>query len=210
VLDAKDADGALAADDRHPREAVEQFFARFGTIGKVGVRSGFVEVQRLDLVGDHADQPFAKAEARDMHRLLLQPARRIKLERAFAQQIDRADLAVEAFADNADDLVQLALRIGARCHDLVQPGQDGARRLGGRRGRWRGVGHRNPANRRMRCAPIPRARLSTLFLCGRGPGQLLPDGTVTEAVGPTAEVGAGVFMIAGFGAYFASHATAST
>jgi hypothetical protein len=32
--------------------------------------------------------PFAKAETRDVHRLLFQAARRIKFERAFAQQID--------------------------------------------------------------------------------------------------------------------------
>src|SRR3546814_6084476 len=99
VLDTEHADGALAADDRHPRETVEQFLARFGAIGKIGVRGGFVEVERLDLIGDHADQPFAEAETGDVHRLLLQPARRIKFERAVAQQIDRADLAIEAFAD---------------------------------------------------------------------------------------------------------------
>ena len=73
---------------QHAGKAVEQFLAGFGAIGKVGVRCGFVEVQRLDLVGDHPDQPLAKAQAGDVHRFLLQPARCIKFERAVAQQID--------------------------------------------------------------------------------------------------------------------------
>ena len=220
MLDAQYADGALAADDRHAGKAVEQFLAGFGAVGKVGVRRGFIEVERFDLIGDRADQPFAEAETGDVYRLLLQPARRIKFERAVAQQIDRADLAIEAFADDADDLVEFALRIGARCHDLVQPGQYGARRLGGRRGRGRGVGHRNPANRRMRGAPIPRARLSILFLCGAKYRHLLSAGVAGAAasppgvlpvvmVGPTGVVGAGVVMIAGGGAYFASQAITS-
>ena len=126
VLDAEHPDGTFAADDRDAGKAVEQLFAGFGAIGEVGVRRRLVEVQRFDLVGDHADQPLAKPEAGHVHRLLLQPAGRVKFERAVAQQIDRAHLAVEAFADDADDAVQLSLRVGARRHDLVQPGQDGA------------------------------------------------------------------------------------
>src|SRR3546814_5039635 len=75
VLDTEHADGALAADDRHPRETVEQFLARFGAIGKIGVRGGFVEVERLDLIGDHADQPFA--ERSEEHTSELQSLMRI-------------------------------------------------------------------------------------------------------------------------------------
>src|SRR3546814_12716416 len=101
------------------------------------MRRRFVEVQRFDLVGDHADQSFAETKTGDVHRLLLQPARRIKFERAVAQQIDRADLAIEAFADDPDDLIELALRVDARCHDLVQPGQYGARRLAIGSASWR-------------------------------------------------------------------------
>ncbi len=220
MLDAQHADGALAADDRHAGKAVEQLLARFGAIGKVGVRRRFVEVQRLDLVGDRADQPFAEAEPGDVHRLLLQPARRIKFERAVAQQIDRTDLAIEAFADDADDLIELALGIDARRHDLVQPGQYGARGLGGRRGRGRGVGHRNPANRRMRRAPIPRARLSALFLNAPQFPQGFPVGLAGAVVGATGVVpvviagpigvaGIGVVITAGGGAYFASQAITS-
>ncbi|SBV31719.1 protein of unknown function [uncultured Sphingopyxis sp.] len=220
VLDAQDADRALAADDRHPGEAVEQFLARFGAIGKVGVRGGFVEVQRLDLLGDRADQPFAEAEPGDVDRLLLQPARCIEFERAVAQQIDRADFAVEAFANDADDLIELALRVDARRHHLVQPGQYGARGLGGRRRRGRGVGHRNPANRRMRRAPIARVRLSVLFLCGAKFRHWLSAGVAGAAAnppgvvpvvmaGPMGIAGAGVVITAGGGAYFASQAITS-
>src|SRR3546814_20596564 len=54
------------------------FLARFGAIGKIGVRRGFVEVQRFDLVGAHADQSFAETKTGDVHRLLLQPALRCR------------------------------------------------------------------------------------------------------------------------------------
>src|SRR3546814_14248424 len=76
------------------------------------------------------------------------------------------------------------------------------------------------ANRRMRRAPIPRARLPDLFLSGANFRHLLSDGFAGAAanplgvvpvvtVGPTGVAGAGVVMIAGGGAYFASHAITS-
>ena len=153
MLDAQDTHRAFAADDRHPGKAVEQFFAGFWAVRKVGVGRGFVEVERFDLVGNHPDQPLAKPQAGDVYRLLLQSARCVKFQRAVAQQVDRTDLAIEAFADDPDDLIELALRVRARGHDLVQPGQDGPCRLGGRGWRRRSVGHSPPANRWMCRAP---------------------------------------------------------
>ena len=54
-----------------------------------------------------------------------------QLEHALAQQVDRADLAIEALADDLDDLVELALRVAARGHHLVQLGEDRAGGGGG-------------------------------------------------------------------------------
>src|SRR3546814_8653348 len=91
-----------------------QFLACFRAIGKVRVCRGFVEVQRFDLLGDHADQPLAEREPRHMHRFLLESARRKKFERAAAQQVDRTDFAMKTFPDDPDDLVELALRARPR------------------------------------------------------------------------------------------------
>src|SRR3546814_17543587 len=79
-----------------------QFLACFRAIGKVRVCRGFVEVQRFDLLGDHADQPLAEREPRHMHRFLLESARRNKFERAAAQQVDRTDFAMKTFPDDPD------------------------------------------------------------------------------------------------------------
>jgi len=61
-----------------------------------------------------------------------------QLQHALAQQVDRADLAIEAAADDLDDVVELGLRGAARGHDFVEASQDGAR--GGDRGRDRAGG----------------------------------------------------------------------
>src|SRR3546814_20528159 len=96
VLDAEHADRPRAPNERDTGKAVEQFLARFGAIGKVGVRGGFVEVQRLDLLGDHADKALAERKPRYMDRFLLEASGREKLERAAAHEIDGADFAVQA------------------------------------------------------------------------------------------------------------------
>jgi hypothetical protein len=57
-------------------------------------------------------------------RTLLQADGREQLEHAFAQQVDRADLARHRFADDLHDPVQLRLRVGARSHDLVEARKD--------------------------------------------------------------------------------------
>jgi hypothetical protein len=65
------------------------------------------------------------------HGGLFQPARGEQFQHAFAQQVDRADFAVEVFADHVDDAVELGLRAGSRGHDLVQRGEDRAGRGNG-------------------------------------------------------------------------------
>src|SRR3546814_4884741 len=101
-------------------EAVELFFAGFGAIGEIGMRGGFVEVERLDIGGDHADQPFAGRELGDVDRGLRKPARREQFEQPVAQQIDRADLAVERLADDLNDRAQLRRCRAARSHHVMK------------------------------------------------------------------------------------------
>ena len=126
VLDAEHADRALAPDNRHPGERVEFFLAGFGAIGEVRVRGRLGEVERLDILGDRPDQPFADRHPGDVDRLLRQPAGGEQFEHAFAQQVDRADLAIEPFANHPDHVVELGLGIAARSHHIVEPGQDRA------------------------------------------------------------------------------------
>src|SRR3546814_2736846 len=85
-----------------------------------------------------------------MDRFLLEAAGREKLERAAAQEIDGADFAVQAFADDPDDLVELALGVRSRRHHFVQAGQDGEGGLGGGRGRWRSEEHTSELQSLMR------------------------------------------------------------
>src|SRR3546814_10265023 len=81
------------------------------------MRVGFVEVERLDIGGDLADQPFAGRELGDVDRGLRKPARREQFEQPVAQQIDRADLAVERLADDLNDRAQLRRCRAARSQD---------------------------------------------------------------------------------------------
>jgi hypothetical protein len=131
VLDAQHAHRALAPHDRHPGEAVEQILARLRLVGELGVAGRLVEVQRLDMLGDGADQAFAQAQPGDVNGLLRQAARCEQLQHAVAQQVDRADLALGRLADDLHDIVELRLRVGAPGHHIVQPRQDFA---GGGRG----------------------------------------------------------------------------
>jgi uncharacterized protein YceH (UPF0502 family) len=78
-----------------PAKLWKRLLARFGAIGEVGMHRRLVEVERLDMLGDRADQPLAQRQLGDVDRLLRQPARREQFEHAFAQQIDRADLAIQ-------------------------------------------------------------------------------------------------------------------
>jgi hypothetical protein len=90
----------------------------------MGCRLG--KVQRFRPFGDRADQTFAHRQPGDVDGRLVQPARGEQFEHPFAQEVDRTDLAVQAFADDFDDLVEFGLRAGARGHDLVKRRQDSA------------------------------------------------------------------------------------
>ena len=75
------------------------------------MRGRFGQVERLDVVGDRADKALANGHPGDVNGFLRQAARGKKFEHAFAQQVDRAHLAVEALADNFNHRVQLGLRV---------------------------------------------------------------------------------------------------
>ena len=126
VLDAQHPRGALAPDDRHTGERMVFVLAGFRTVREIGVGRGLVEVQRFDIAGNQADQPFADRHAGDVHRALFQPAGGEQFEHALAKQVYRANLAIEAGADYFHHAVELGLRGGARGHDFVQLPKDGA------------------------------------------------------------------------------------
>ena len=134
VLHGEHADRPLTPHDRDAGEAVELLLAGFGAILELGVRGRFGEVQGLDVLGDGAGQPLAHAELGDVNRALLKATGGEQLEHPVAQEVDRADLAIERLADDVDDLVELALRGDARSHQLVQLGQDRTSGGGGRHG----------------------------------------------------------------------------
>jgi hypothetical protein len=50
---------------------VERVLAGFGPIGEVGMRRRLVEVQRLDILGDRADQTLAQRQLGDMEQTSL-------------------------------------------------------------------------------------------------------------------------------------------
>ena len=156
VLDGEHADRLLAPHDRHAGEAVVEFLAGLGPVGEIGVAGRLVEVQRLDLLGDLADEPLAERELGDVDRFLPQPARGEEFEHAVAQQVDRADLAVHRLADDLHDLVELGLRIGARGHHVVEAGEDLAGGGGGRSA-GRVWGMRPGLSERRRGFPMPPA-----------------------------------------------------
>jgi hypothetical protein len=152
VLDAQHPDRALAPDDRHAGEGVKHVFAGFGAVGEFRVTGRFVEIQDGDMFRDGADQAFAHGELGHVHGALVQAQRREQLQHPVAQQVDRADLALQRFGDDLDDLVELGLCVRPRRHHVVQPGQDLASG-GGRGGR-----HGSPLTER---APLEHGELGT-------------------------------------------------
>ncbi len=92
---------------------------------------GLGKVEGFDLVGNQPDQAFTDAHPRDVDGFLGKAARREQLKHALAQQIDRADLAIERFADDLDYVVELRLRMAARRHDFVQTCEDRPGRFDG-------------------------------------------------------------------------------
>ena len=124
MLDAQDTDRPFAVDDRDAGKGMELFLARFGAVGEIGMRLGLGQIERLDIVRDRAGKPLAHGQPRHVHRFGIEALRRIKLQRTFAQQVDRADLARQAFGDDLDHPVELVLRMRAPGHHLVQAGKD--------------------------------------------------------------------------------------
>ena len=83
-----------------------------------------IEVQRLDVLGNRADKAFAKPQLGEVDRFLFQAARGEQLQYAVAQQIDRANLAVQRLADDLHDLIELGLRGRAGSHHVMKTSQD--------------------------------------------------------------------------------------
>ena len=124
VLDAQHADSAFAVDDRDAGERVVFLFARFRPVLEVGVGLGLGEVERFDPFRDRSDQPFADAHPGDVDRFGIEASGSEEFQRAFAQQVDRTDLAIEAVGNDVDHAVELVLCVGASGHDLVKAGED--------------------------------------------------------------------------------------
>jgi len=58
----------------------------------------------------------------DVDRFLRQTACGEQFEHAFAQKVDRANLAIQAFPDHLHHGVELGLRMVARCHHIMEAG----------------------------------------------------------------------------------------
>ncbi len=130
MLDAQNAHGPFAIDNRNTGERVEFLLARFGPILEIRMRFGLGEVERRDVLRDGARQPFTDSHAGDMDSLFIEAACREQFQHPFAQEVYRHHLAIEVFGNDIDHAVQFALRMHARGHDLVQLGQDQAGGVG--------------------------------------------------------------------------------
>ena len=111
MLDCQDADCPFAPDDRHSGKGVELFLTRFGPVRKVRMGGRLGKVERFHIGRDRAGQAFAHAHAGKMDSLLVEAARGKQFKHAFAQEIDRANFAIEGLTDYLHHLVELALRM---------------------------------------------------------------------------------------------------
>ena len=75
-------------------------------------------------LADKAAKAGADRQLGDVDSALVEAAGGEQLEQPVAQQVDRADLAIEGLADDLDDLVELALRMRARGHHVMQLVED--------------------------------------------------------------------------------------
>jgi hypothetical protein len=73
ILHHQDANGAAAAQQRHPQEGVVGVFAGLRPVGEGRVVGRVGEVQWPAELDDLADQPDAGGQAGDVHRLAAQP-----------------------------------------------------------------------------------------------------------------------------------------
>ena len=122
MLDRQHTHGPFAPDNRHASKGVELFFARFGAEREVGMGGGFGQVQRFDVRRNRTNQTFANGKPRYVHGSLIKAARGEEFQHPFAQEIDRADFAIETAPDGFNHLIQLCLRPGARRHHFVKRG----------------------------------------------------------------------------------------
>ena len=120
VLDAQHADRTLTVDDGDAGEGMEFFLPGFRTIEEVRVRLGLCKVQRFDVLGDRARQPFADAHAGDVDRFGVEAASGVEFQRPFAQEVDRAHFARQRIGDDFDHAIQLVLGVRAPGHNFVK------------------------------------------------------------------------------------------
>ena len=128
MLHAQHAHRTLAINNRHARIGVEFVFTRFGMINEIRVRLGLRQIQRLDILGNRTGQPFAHRHAGDVNGIGVEALCRVEFQRAFAQQVDRADFTMQAVGDDLDNSIQLVLGMCASGHNLVQSREDKAGR----------------------------------------------------------------------------------
>ncbi len=84
--------------------------------------------QRLGLLGDQADEAFARAHGGEVDRLAVQTFGGVELELAVgAQHVDRADFGDHVGGDVDDDAVEARLRAHRLRHDLAKPAQQQTR-----------------------------------------------------------------------------------
>jgi hypothetical protein len=125
MLDAEHAHRTLAPHDRHAGERVVLVFPGFGAIGKVRMGGRLGQVERLDILGDGADQAFADRHAGDVDRFLRQPLRREQFKHGLRAAGRSSRPRYRGPADHVDNGVELGLNMAARGHHIVQAGQDG-------------------------------------------------------------------------------------
>ena len=77
MLDAQHAHRTFAVNDRHASKGMELFFARFGTIGEIGMRLSLGQIERFDVLGDRPGQALAHRQTRHVDRFRIETLRRV-------------------------------------------------------------------------------------------------------------------------------------
>ena len=144
VLHGEDADCVAAAQDRHADEGVINLLARLRPVGERRVVLGIGELHRLGLLGDQADQSFARLQMGVVDGAGIEAFGGEQLERAVAAaQIERAHLGHHVRGDQHHHFVEPDLRALALRHHLAQAAQQLSR--GANRDRHHS--HSSPARR---------------------------------------------------------------
>jgi hypothetical protein len=128
VLHDEHAERVAGAQDGHADEGVEHLLAELDEQleRRVSLRVG--ERERLRLLGDGADEPFADAHLHHVHLRAVQPLGGVELELAVgARHVHGADLRDHVRGDQNDDLVEPLLRADRLRHHLAETAQQHAR-----------------------------------------------------------------------------------